>query len=188
MLLFCFKELVRINFLGWLRGKKETIINDDNDFQNALDDTLNYQNFEKQPQRISKLKPYINKYNWEGIKFRTGPKKWIKFDRHNKTIPLNVLYVQYKTKIISVEYRSEYNSKHKKQVTLLMITNGKKYHYLAITNLSTLLQGMSSNHRGDFYCLNFFNSYTTENKVKEHEEIRNNHDSYHIEMPKQAEI
>ena len=96
--------------------------------------------------------------------------------------------MQYKTKIISVEYRSEYNSKHKKQVTLLMITNGKKYHYLAITNLSTLLQGMSSNHRGDFYCLNFFNSYTTENKVKEHEEIRNNHDSYHIEMPKQAEI
>ena len=47
MLLFCFEKLVRINFLGWLRGKKETIINDDNDFQNALEDTLNYQNFEK---------------------------------------------------------------------------------------------------------------------------------------------
>ena len=67
-----------------------------------------------------------------------------------------------------------------------MIANGKKYHYLAVTNLSALLQGMSSNNRGDFYCLNCFNSYTTKNKLKEHEEICNNHDSYHIEMPKQA--
>ena len=65
-----------------------------------------------------------------------------------------------------------------------MITNDKKYHYLAVTNLSALLQGMSSNHDGNFYCLNCFNSYTTKNKLKEHEEICNNHDSYHIEMSK----
>ena len=68
-----------------------------------------------------------------------------------------------------------------------MITNGKKLHYLAITNLSVLLQGKSSNHYGDFYCLNCFNSYTSKNKLKEHEEICNNHDSCHIEMPKWVE-
>ena len=65
-----------------------------------------------------------------------------------------------------------------------MITNGKKYHYLAVTNLSALLQGNSSNYEGDFYCLNSFNSYTSKNKLKEHEEICNNHDSCRIEMPK----
>ena len=65
-----------------------------------------------------------------------------------------------------------------------MIGDGKKYHYLAVTNLSGLLQGNSSNHEGDFYCLNCFNSYTTKNKLKEHEEICNNHSSCHIEMPK----
>ena len=64
-----------------------------------------------------------------------------------------------------------------------MIGDGKKYHYLAVTNLSGLLQGNSSNHEGDFYCLNCFNSYTTKNKLKEHEEICNNHDSCCIEMP-----
>ena len=68
-----------------------------------------------------------------------------------------------------------------------MITTGKKWHYLAVTNLSALLQGKSSNHKGDFYCLNCFNSYTTKNKLKEHEEIYNNCNSYHVEMPKQAE-
>ena len=64
-----------------------------------------------------------------------------------------------------------------------MIGDGEKYHYLAVTNLSGLLQGNSSNHEGDFYCLNCFNSYTTKNKLKEHEEICNNHDICHIEMP-----
>ena len=68
-----------------------------------------------------------------------------------------------------------------------MITDGKKWHYLAVTNLSALLQGNSSNHEGDFYCLNCFNSYTTKNKLKEHEEICNNHDSCRIEMPKWVE-
>ena len=64
-----------------------------------------------------------------------------------------------------------------------MIGDGKKYHYLAVTNLSGLLQGNSSNHRGDFYCLNCINSYTTENKLKEPEEICNNRDNCCIEMP-----
>ena len=64
-----------------------------------------------------------------------------------------------------------------------MIGDGKKYHYLAVTNLSALLQKISSNHKEDFYCLNCFNSYTTKNKLKEHEEICNNHDSCRIEMP-----
>ena len=68
-----------------------------------------------------------------------------------------------------------------------MISNGKKQHYLAVTNLSALLEGKSSNHHADSYCLNCFNSYTTKNKLKEHEEICNNHDSCHIEMPKWVE-
>ena len=172
-----------LNSSGWWRGKKETIIIGDNDFENTLDDALNYQNIEKHSERISKLKPYINKYNWKGIDFPAGPKDWIKFERNNKTIALNALYIPHNAKTIRVAYRSEHNNKHKKQVILLMITDGKKWHYLAVTNLSALLQGNSSNHEGDFYCLNCFNSYTTKNKLKEHEEICNNHNSCHIEMP-----
>ena len=68
-----------------------------------------------------------------------------------------------------------------------MISNGKKQHYLAVTNLSALLQKISSNHKEQSYCLNCFNSYTSKNKLKEHEEICNNHDSYRIEMPSWAE-
>ena len=37
--------------------------NNNNNFQNDLDDALNYQTTETHPERISKLKPYIDKYN-----------------------------------------------------------------------------------------------------------------------------
>ena len=111
--------------LGWLRGKKEAITNNDNSFQNALNDTLNYQTTETNPERISKLKPYINRYNWEGIEFPAGPKDWKKFERNNKANVLNTLFIPHNTKTIRVAYRSEYNSNRKKQVLLSMITDGK---------------------------------------------------------------
>ena len=110
---FAIKKLSELNSLGWLRAKKEAIINSNADFEDALDDALNYQTIEKDPQRISKLKPYINKYNWKGIEFPAGPKEWVKFEKNNKTIALNVLYIPRNTKAISVAYRSEHNNKHK---------------------------------------------------------------------------
>ena len=96
---FAVKNLSELYSLGWLRSKKEAIINGDNDFQNALDDVLNYQNIEKHPQRISKIKPYVNKYNWQGIKFPAGTKDWKKFEQNNKTIALNRLFVPHNTEI-----------------------------------------------------------------------------------------
>ena len=76
---FDVKNLSELNFSGWLRAKKEAIINGDADFEDALDDPLNYQTIEKNPERISKLKHYINKYNWKGIYFPAEPKDWVKF-------------------------------------------------------------------------------------------------------------
>ena len=90
---FAVKNLSELNSLRWLRGKKEAIINNDNSFQNALDDALNYQTIETHPERTSKLKPYNNKYNWKGTKFLAGPEEWIKFERNNKTIALNILFI-----------------------------------------------------------------------------------------------
>ena len=72
---FAVKHLSELNCLGWLWGKNEATINGDKDFQNALNDALRYQTIEKDPQAISKLKPYINKYNWKGIEFSAGPEE-----------------------------------------------------------------------------------------------------------------
>ena len=58
----------------------------------------NFQTIEKDPQRISKLKPCINKYNWEEINFPAGSKEWQKFEPNNNTIAINILYVKHNTK------------------------------------------------------------------------------------------
>ena len=60
---FAIKKLSEINSLGWLICKKEAIINNNSSFQNVLDDASKYQNIKTNPERMSKLKPYINKYN-----------------------------------------------------------------------------------------------------------------------------
>ena len=77
---FAVKNLSELNSLGCLRGNKEAIIINDNSFQNALNDALNYQIIETNPEKISKFKLYINRYNWEGIEFPAGPKDWKKFE------------------------------------------------------------------------------------------------------------
>ena len=82
-----------------------------------------------------------------------------------------------------------------------MITDGKKWHYLPlksepilyggklcnlpVKSLSRLLREETSNHHRDFYCLNCFLSYSTENGLKEHEKICNKQDCCRIEMPNQ---
>ena len=53
----------------WLKSKKESITNGDNCFQNALNDSLDYQRIKKDSQVISKIKPYISQYNWNHIEF-----------------------------------------------------------------------------------------------------------------------
>ena len=64
-----------------------------------------------------------------------------------------------------------------------MITNGKKWHYLAMKSLSALLRGITSHYVRDFYCLNCFHSYSTKEKLKKHEKVCNDHDYCFVEMP-----
>ena len=84
---------------------------------------------------------------------------------------------------IHLAYKSKHNLTCEKQVILLMITNGEKWHYTAVKRLSGLLRGVTGNNNGDFYCLNCFHSYRTENKLEKHKKICENHDYCHVEMP-----
>ena len=82
------------------------------------------------------------------------------------------MFVPHNEKAINLACKSKYNRESENQVVLLMITNGEKWHYIAlksgrtddgfncpIRNLSRLLIGITSNHNGDFYCLNCLHSF-----------------------------
>ena len=104
----------------WIKNKKVTInpINkkDNKYFQYAKIVTSKYEKIKKDPQRIAKIKPFINKYNWQGIDFPSKKDDWKKFEKNNVTIALNVLYAK-KEKIYPT-YVSKHNSNREKQVIL----------------------------------------------------------------------
>ena len=66
----------------WLKNKKATINpknKDDKCFQYALTVALNYEQIKKNSQRISNIKPFIDKYNWKEIDFPSHSEDWKKF-------------------------------------------------------------------------------------------------------------
>ena len=106
----------------WLKDKKSTI---------------NPKNNDSVPQRVSKIKPFIEKYNLEDIGFPSTSKDWKKFECNNEAT-LNILYVPYNTKEINIAYKSKNNLTQEKQIILLMIRDGQKWYYLVVKNLSSL--------------------------------------------------
>ena len=95
----------------WLKDKKSTINpinNDDKCFQCAVALALNLDKIRKNPQRISKIKPFIYQYNWKDIYFPSISKDWKKFEQNNE-IALNILYVPHNTRKIHVAYKSMHN-------------------------------------------------------------------------------
>ena len=169
----------------WLKDKKSTINPEKNDykcFQYVAILALNFDNINNHPEKISKIRPFIDQYNWKDIDFPPTNKDWKKFELNNK-VALNILYIPHNTKKMQLAYRSKYNLTYDKQIIFLMITDGEKWHYLVVNNLSGLLRGITSNHYGDFYCLNCFHSYRTKNKLEAHKKICENHDYCNVEMP-----
>ena len=127
-----------------------------------------------------------DQYSWKEIDFPSHSKHWKKFESNNKSIALNILYVPLNSKEIRPAYKSKYNLNCENQVILLMITDVEKWHYLALKSLSALFRGITGNNNEDFYCLNCFQSYTTENKLKKYKKVCENHDYCYVECLKKV--
>ena len=61
---------------------------------------LSCKNWEKNPERITKIKPFIDKYDCEGINYPSEKDDQKKFEQNNLTVALNVLYAKKKKYIL----------------------------------------------------------------------------------------
>ena len=88
----------------WLKDKKSTVNQKNNDNKCFQYGTLalNFNKIDKTPQRISRIKPFIENYNWNDINFPAAKKDWNKFEVNNKNVALNILYVLFKRKKIEI--------------------------------------------------------------------------------------
>ena len=104
-----------------MKNKKSTI-NPKNKyykcFQYAVTLALNLDKINKNSQRISKIKPFIEQYNWKDIDFPSTSNDWKKFELNNE-IALNILCVPHNTKKIEIAYKSKHNLTREKQVIKL---------------------------------------------------------------------
>ena len=153
----------------------------------AITIALNYDEIEKDHQRVNKVKPFVDQYNWKDINFPSNVDDWKKLELNNKSIALNVLYVPEGEKTIRHAYKSKHNLTRENQVILLMISEGEKWHYLTVRSLSALLKGITSKHKGDSYCLNCSHSCRTKEALDKHTKICEDKDYCYIEMPKKGE-
>ena len=80
-----------IDWSEWLKNKKATMNpknNADNFFQYALTVALNHKQIKSHLERIPKIKPFIDQYNWKGIDFPSHTKDWKRFEQNNKRIAI----------------------------------------------------------------------------------------------------
>ena len=86
-----------------IKSKKETInsINkkDNKCFQYTVTVTLNHKQIKKDLQRITKIKPFIDKYNWEGINYSSEKDNWKTNWKNNLAITkkINISCLYFKT-------------------------------------------------------------------------------------------
>ena len=79
----------------WLKDKKSTINPKNNDhkyFQYVATLALNFDNINNYPEKKSKIRPFIDQYNWKDIDFPPTSIYWKKFELNNK-VALNILYI-----------------------------------------------------------------------------------------------
>ena len=63
-------------------------------FSIRLTVVLNHEEIKKDTQIMTKVKPFINKYNWEGVNSPSEKDDCKKNEKNNVTIALNILYAK----------------------------------------------------------------------------------------------
>ena len=82
---------------------------DEECFKWAVIAALHHEKIEKDVQRISKLKPYVGLYNWDGLEFLVAKEAIGKFENNNIDFAISVLYITGKN--INIQRKSKYHNR-----------------------------------------------------------------------------
>ena len=178
----------------WIKSKKAVINRQNKDeecFKWVVIAALHHEEIRKGHQRISRLGPYENQYNWKEVEFPVSIKKIDQFEKNNPGKAVNVLLSSKKSqkKNIYIVRRSERNVKCKKQANLLMIEDCEKRHYTSIKGISRLLStSLSATHKSAYhFCMNCLNGFRTEAARDKHYEYCSSNGHVKVKMPTEKE-
>ena len=112
---------------------------------------LNHEQTKKHSEKITKVKPFLDNYNWEGINYPSKKDDWKKFEKNDQRLLLMFCILKRK---IYLTYVSKHNPNCEKQVIILMIW--RKMALCFNKKLPVLLRGITSKHHGNFIVLIVF--------------------------------
>ena len=170
----------------WIVSKKAVINpkneNDKEFFKCAVTVALHREKIKSHPECISNIMRYANNYNWSRLEFPEAINKINEFEKNND-IAVNVLGI--KGQKIYICRKSKYNDR--KNVDLLLITDGEKRHYTAIKSRSRLL-GSSNSKDGhqQHFCINCIQGFHSEESRDKHFECCIDNEAVRIEMLKEG--
>ena len=160
--------------------KKKAIINPQNGDEECFKwAVIAASKIEKDLQCVSNLKKFADSYNWSGLEFPVAIKTIGIFERKNDVF-ITVLTLNGQE--VYTARKSE--RKSSKNVNLLLITDGKHRHYMAIKSLSRLLGSRNTRHKHkQHFCLNCLQGFHSELSRDKHYEYCQDNEAVKIEMP-----
>ena len=168
-------------FPDWLAGKK-AIINPKNEdkecFKWAVIAASRWEEINNNPERISKLKRFEKDFDWSGIGFPVSFKDISKFDFRNQ-ISINLLAIEGKQ-----IYICRKGGNYERIISLMIISENNRKHYVAIKSLSRLLSSKNTNRKGkEYFCNNCLQGFKEEESREEHIGYCMNNESVKVIMP-----
>ena len=165
----------------WL-ARKKAIINPHNGdlecFKWAVIAATRWEEIDRDPQRISKLKRFETDFVWTGVGIPVSFRDINGFKSQNQ-ISVNILAIDDR-QIYICRKGGDYEC----IANLMLITESNRKHYVAIKSLSRLLSKQNSKHKErQYFCMNCLQGFKEERSREEHIGYCKDNKSVRIEMP-----
>ena len=110
-----------------------------------------------------------------------------------------MLFIPQDSRQIRQDYISKHNFTRKKQVTILKITDGEKWHFRALKSIkqlddtckptqafSRLMKNISPNTHENYHCYACFHTFRTQSKLNEHNKLCKDRKNCPVKVPKEG--
>ena len=142
-----------------------------------------WEDINRNPQRISKLKKFEANSDWSGIGFSVSFRDIKGFEFRNQ-ISINILAIEGRQ-----IYICRKGGNYERAINLMLITESNRKHYVAIKSLSRLLSSQKTKHKGkEYFCMNCLQGSKEEASRDEHVGYCKNNELVRIEMPHERPI
>ena len=170
----------------WLAHKKAMINPRNKDqecFKWAVIAASRWEEIDRDPQRISKLKRFKADFDWSGVGFPVSFRDIKGFEARN----------QISIKVLAIEdgqiYICKKGGNYEHIANLMLTTENNRKHYVTIKSLSRLLSKQNSKHKErQYFCINCLWGFKEEKSRNEHIGYCKDNESVRIEMPHKRPI